>query len=198
MRRWSYVLWFLSFVLPLLSQVAFAEVQRFRLDANESQITAKVNDPFGNVVNGVLRVRQGEARGDLDRLAETGSVSLVIDAESYNSNIGLRNQDVQEYYLEVKQYPVIRFDSTAFQKSERPQSPKEPFQITLKGRLELHGVQKEVIVPLRLLYQTDKIIAQGSFRFSLEEFNISVPRLFFLKSGNQVDVDFCIVGERQP
>ena len=145
-----------------------------------------------------MRVRQGEARGDLDRLAETGAVNLVIDAESYNSNIGLRNQDVQEYYLEVKQYPVIRFDSTAVQKSERPQSPKEPFQITLKGRLELHGVQKEVIVPLRLLYQTDKIIAQGSFRFSLEEFNISVPRLFFLKSGNQVDVDFRIVGERQP
>jgi len=193
MRRWSYVLWFLSFVLPLLSQAAFAEVQRFRLDANESQITAKVNDPFGNAVNGALRVRQGEAR-----LAETGAVSLVIDAESYNSNIGLRNQDVQEYYLEVKQYPVIRFDSTAVQKSERPQSPKEPFQITLKGRLELHGVQKEVIVPLRLLYQTDKIIAQGSFRFSLEEFNISAPRLFFLKSGNQVDVDFRIVGERQP
>src|SRR5438093_428631 len=100
MRRWSYVLWFLSFVLPLLSQVAFAEVQRFRLDANESQITAKVNDPFGNAVNGALRVRQGEA--------------------------------------------------------------------------------------------------QGSFRFSLEEFNISAPRLFFLESGNQVDVDFRIVGERQP
>jgi hypothetical protein len=33
---------------------------------------------------------------------------------------------------------------------------------------------------------------------SLEEFNITVPRLLFLKSGNQVEVDFSIVGERQP
>src|SRR2546427_11784766 len=97
MWRWSYVLWFLSFVLPLLSQTAFAEVQRFRLDANESQITAKVNDPFGNVVNGSLRVRQGEARGDLDRLAVTGAVNHVIHAERYNSNIALKNQDDQEY-----------------------------------------------------------------------------------------------------
>jgi hypothetical protein len=44
-------------------------------------------------------------------LQEGGSVSLVIDTASYNSNIGLRDQDVHEYYLDVEQYPVIRFDS---------------------------------------------------------------------------------------
>ena len=198
MRCRSYFFLFISLVLSLLSSSAFAEVQRFRLDPNQSQIAAKTKDPFGNLVNGMFRLRQGEAWGDIDRLAETASVSLVIDASSYNSNIGLRDQDVQEYYLEVKQYPVIRLDSTGIQKSERPLSHKEPWQITLKGRLELHGVQREVIVPVRLLYQTNKIIAQGSFRLLLEEFNITVPRLLFLKSGNQVEVDFSIVGERQP
>jgi polyisoprenoid-binding protein YceI len=197
-RSWSYFFLFISLVLSLLSSSAFAEVQRFRLDPNQSQIAAKSKDPFGNLVNGMFRLRQGEASGDIDRLAETASVSLVIDAGSYNSNIGLRDQDVQEYYLEVKQHPVIRLDSTGIQKSERPLSLKEPWQITLKGRLELHGVQREVIVPVRLLYQTNKIIAQGSFRLLLEEFNITVPRLLFLKSGNQVEVDFSIVGERQP
>jgi polyisoprenoid-binding protein YceI len=176
-RCWSYFFLFTSFVLSLLSSSALAEVQRFRLDPKESQIATKTKDPFGNLVNGMFRLRQGEAWGDIDRLAETASVSLVIDASSYNSNIGLRDQDVQEYYLEVKQYPVIRLDSTGIQKSERPHSLNEPWQITLKGRLELHG---------------------GSFRLLLEEFNITVPRLLFLKSGNQVEVDFSIVGERQP
>ena len=42
---------------------------------------------------------------------------------------------------------------------ERPQSPEDLWQITLRGRLELHGVQREVLVPLRLLYQGNKIIA---------------------------------------
>jgi hypothetical protein len=55
-----------------------------------------------------------------------------------------------------------------------------------------------VIVPVRLLYQTNKITAQGNFRFVLEDFNIRVPTLLFLKAGNQVDVEFRIVGERQP
>ena len=191
-------LWILSLVLVSPSAPALAEIQSFRVIPDESQIITKVKDPFGSFVNGALRVRQGEARGDIDRLQDVGSVSLVIDTSSYNSNIGLRDQDVQEHYLEVQQYPVIRFNSTGIQKIERPQSPEDLWQITVRGRLELHGVQKEVIVPVRLLYQTNKITAQGSFRFGLEDFNIRVPTLLFLKAGNQVDVEFRIVGERQP
>ena len=188
----------LSLVLISPAASALAEVQRFRLIPDESQIVTKIKDPFGGIVSGVLRVRQGEAGGDLDRLQEVGSVSLVIDTRSYNSNIGLRDQDVQEYYLEVQQYPVIRFDSTGIQKIERPRSPEDPWQITVRGRLEVHGVQREVLVPLRLIYQTNKITAQGNFQFVLEDFNIRVPTLLFLKAGNQVDVEFRIVGERQP
>jgi polyisoprenoid-binding protein YceI len=197
MQRVGCFIWILSLVL-ISPSAALAEVQSFRLNPDESQIITKVKDPFGSIVNGALRVRQGEARGDIDRLQEVGSVSLVIDSSSYNSNIGLRDQDVQEHYLEVQQYPVIRFNSTGIQNIKRPQSPEDLWQITVRGRLELHGVQKEVIVPVRLLYQTNKITAQGKFRFVLEDFNIRVPTLLFLKAGNQVDVEFRIVGERQP
>jgi polyisoprenoid-binding protein YceI len=192
------VLWILLLFLISPSAVPLAEVQRFRLIPEESQIVTKVKDPFGNIVDGALRLRQGEARGDIDRLQEVGSVSLVIDTRSYNSNIGLRDQDVQEHYLEVQQYPLIRFDSTSIEKIERPQSPEDLWQITVRGRLELHGVRRDVIVPVRLLYQTNKITAQGNFRFDLQDFNIRVPTLLFLKAGNEVDVEFRIVGERQP
>jgi polyisoprenoid-binding protein YceI len=198
MRCGGCFIWILSLVLVSPSAPALAEVQSFRLIPDESQIITKIKDPFGSIVNGALRVRQGEARGDIDRLQEVGSVSLVIDTSSYNSNIGLRDQDVQEHYLEVQQYPVIRFNSTGIQNIKRPQSPEDLWQITVRGRLELHGVQKEMIVPVRLLYQTNKITAQGNFRFVLEDFNIRVPTLLFLKAGNQVDVEFRIVGERQP
>jgi len=198
MRRGSCFIWILSLVLTSSSAPGLAELHHFRLIPDESQVATKIKDPFGGIVNGSLRIRQGEARGDIDRLQEGGSVSLVIDTASYNSNIGLRDQDVHEYYLEVKQYPVIRFDSAGIQKIERPRSPKNLWQITVRGRLELHGVQREVLVPLRLLYQTNKIIAQGNLRLVLEDFNIKIPTLLFLKAGNQVDVDFRIVGERQP
>ncbi|MBM4297487.1 MAG: YceI family protein, partial [Deltaproteobacteria bacterium] len=100
-----------------LSPPVCAETQRVRLSPNESQITAKIADPFGNLVAGTFRLSQGEAQDDPTRLNEGASVSLVIDAASYDSNIGLRNQDVVEYYLEAKQYPAIRFTGTRIEKA---------------------------------------------------------------------------------
>ncbi|HEX9146293.1 MAG TPA: YceI family protein, partial [Candidatus Binatia bacterium] len=197
MRR---LICFRLFALLLLAhaQWARADVQRFRLNPDTSEISATIDDPFGNRVKGTLRLTQGEARGDPDRLAETAAVSLAIQASSYNSNVGLRDQDVQEHYLEVKQYPLIRFDSTGVVKSERSRSSAAPWLITLKGELELHGVRKEILVPIQLFYQANKIIAQGQFPLLLEEFSLAVPRLLFLKTGNNVQVEFRIGGERQP
>jgi polyisoprenoid-binding protein YceI len=121
----------------------------------------------------------------------------VIDAASYHSGLGLRDQDVQKYYLEVESYPAIRLESAGIGAVERPRSGGEPWRITLRARLDLHGVRKEVTVPVRLLYRADKIVAEGGFRVSLEDFKIDAPRLLFLKTGNLVDVDFLIVGDRQ-
>jgi len=188
-------------VLPLVLLHAYSargDVQRFHLNPDASQISATIDDPFGNRVNGTLRLDRGEARGDLDRLAETASVSLVLEAGSYKSNLGLRDQDVQDNYLEVKQYPVIRFESTGVVKTEQPRSGADPWLITLNGELELHGVKRKILVSIRLFYQTNKIVAQGQFPLLLEDYNIAVPRLLFLRTGNKVQVDFRIAGERQP
>jgi polyisoprenoid-binding protein YceI len=198
MRRGTYLCSVLMFLGACSSATVAAEEQRFRLLPEESQIVTHIKDPFGNIVNGTVRLREGEARGDIDRLHETSSVVLEIDARTYNSNIGLRDQDVQKYYLKVEQYPSIRFDSTRVEKIERSNSPTEPMQLTVRGRLEIHGVRRELVIPVRLFYQTNRIVAHGNFRFVLEQFNIKIPQLLFLKAGNQVEVDFRIVGERQP
>ena len=179
-----------------LSPPAFAEPQRFRLSPAESQITSKITDPFGKVVNGTFRLSQGEASGDPARLLESASVTVVIEAASYNSNIRLRDPDVQEYYWEVKQHPVIRFTGAVIEKAEG--ASKEVWQITVRGRLDLHGVQKEIVVPMRLLFQQNKLVAQGSFRVSLADYKIAVPQLLFWKAGEHAEIDFHIVGERQP
>ena len=197
MRCLPYFLLVLPWVL-LHPSSARADVQRFRLNPDASQISATIDDPFGNRVNGTLRLDRGEARGDSDRLAETASVSLMLDAASYKSNLGLRDHDVQENYLEVKQYPVIRFESTAVVKTEQPRSGADPWLLTLNGEIELHGVKRQILVSIRLFRQTNKIVAQGQFELLLENYNIAVPGLLFLKTGNKVQVDFRIAGERQP
>jgi len=89
-----YFLLLLAFLL-IHGPSARADIQHFRLTPDASQIRTTVDDPFGKAVNGTFRLASGDARGDVERLAETASVSLTMDTSSYNSNIGLRDQDVR-------------------------------------------------------------------------------------------------------
>lgn len=176
--------------------LALAEVQRFRLKPEESRILTKIKDPFGNIITGSLRVREGEVSADPDRLKETGMVNLVLLATSYDSDLGLRDKTVREDYLEVQQYPTIRFSTVEVMKVERSAPVEKGWKMWVRGTLLLHGVRKEITVPVEVRDDGKKIAAQGRLQIHLEDFKMVVPSLLFLKAGNQVDVEFTIIGER--
>lgn len=178
---------------------ALGELLRFRLLPQETKILTEISDPFGGTVKGEFTLKDGEARGDIENPQGTGWVRLAIDAASYNSNLGMRDQDVQEGYLHVHDYPLISFTSTGIEGVGMPRSGKEPWELTVRGVLELHGVTREIRLPVRLTYQGRKITVEGSTKILLKDFDIAVPvLLFFLRSGDQAEVKFRFVGEQQP
>jgi len=183
-------------VIPSLASEA-GEVVRFRLLPQESQILTKVPNPFG-IVDGKFTVREGEAKGDLQDLQGTGQVRITIDAASYNSNIGLRDEDVQENYLEVEEFPVIIFTSTGIEDVKKSQSPEKAWELTITGILELHGVKKEFRVPVKLTQEGKRIIVKGKIKVLFGDFNIATPVLLFIRSGNHTEVSFRFVAEQQP
>jgi polyisoprenoid-binding protein YceI len=120
----------------------------------------------------------------------------VIAADSYDSGLGLRDQDVQENYLEAGPYPLIIFTGQGFEGMKQLQAGA--WQFTINGTLELHGATKEVSVPIKLTRQGRKITVEGRLKVLFRDFNIAVPKLLFLRSGDLADVEFRIVGEQQP
>lgn len=181
------------------SPSALAEPLRFRLLPQESQILTQISDPFGQTVNGEFTLREGEAEGGITNLQGTGRVRLTIDAASYNSGDSFRDEDVQEDYLEVEQYPTITFTSTGVEDIKEPASPEGSWEFTVKGVLDLHGIKREIRVPVKMTRRERKILAEGKTDILLNDFNITVPTLlFFFSSGDEVGVKFRFVGERQP
>jgi polyisoprenoid-binding protein YceI len=192
----SSILILLLALAPSLASEA-GEVIRFKLLPQESQILAKVPNPFG-IVDGKFTVREGEAKGDIQDLQGTGQVRLTIDADSYNSNIGLRDEDVKENYLETEEFPVIVFTSTGIEDVKKSQSPEKAWGFTIRGVLKLHGVERELRVPVKVTYRGRKIAVEGSTRILLKDFNIATPSIFFFRAGENVEVSFRFTGEQQP
>lgn len=192
----SSILILLLTLAPSLASKA-GEVVRFRLLPQESQILAKVPNPFG-IVDGKFTVREGEAKGDIQDLQGTGQVRLTIDADSYNSKIGLRDEDVKENYLETKEFPVVVFTSTGIEDVKKSQSQEKAWEFTIKGVLKLHGVERELRVPVKLTQQGKRFTVEGRTIILFEDFNIAIPTLLFIRSGNHAGVSFRFTGEQQP
>ncbi len=193
--RSSILLLLLTLALSLASEAG--EVVRFKLLPQESLILTQVPNPFG-IVNGKFTVREGEAEGDAQDLQGTGQVRLTVDAASYNSNIGLRDEDIQENYLEVKEFPVIVFTSTGIENGKKTRSSEKAREFTIKGVLELHGVKRELRVPVKLTQKGKRITVEGRTKILFEDFNIAIPSILFFRSGDSVEVTFRFVGEQQP
>ncbi len=177
------------------SSSAGGELLRFRLLPDESWILTYVSHPFG-IVKGEFTLRGGEARGEIKDLDGTGSVKLTIVAGSYKSNIRLRDQDVRGNYLEEEKYPVITFTGTVLEVSKKPNPLHGKWELTIRGMLELHGVKREIQVPVKLTPRGRKITAEGSMSIMLKDFNIPIPILLSLRSNEHVEISFRFVGER--
>ncbi len=179
------------------SSSAAGELLRFRLLPDESRILTYVSHPLG-IINGEFALLEGEARGEIKHLDSSGSVKLTINAGSYKSNAKLRDRDVRENYLEAEKYPVITFTGFILQVSKKPKLLNEIWELTIKGVLGLHGVKREIQVPLKLTPRGRKITVEGNTRILLNDFNIPVPTLLSLRSNEHVEISFRLVGEQFP
>lgn len=174
-----------------------AEPWRFRLSPEESEIMTEIAHSFSSV-KGRFRLREGQVTADPKDLAGTARVELTIEAASYDSGLEMRDADVRKTYLEAESYPAIRFSSGRVEKVEVLSTTPPAWNFTVVGLLELHGVKKEVGVPVKAVLREKKIVAEGSVKILLQDYRIPIPSFLFFRSGDSVEVRFRFVGVELP
>ena len=174
---------------------------RLPVDTQASHISATVNLPLARMrdqpqTTGTFEIITGEIDGDPDNLAATGHVSLVVDATTYNSGNDTRDTHVIHSALETFNYSAITFESTRIENIQ-VEVPDALGTATVVGNLRLHGVTRQISVPVNLSMTPDGVFnARGEVTFDYTDFGITPPTLFFIPAGKEVTVSFDIQAER--
>jgi polyisoprenoid-binding protein YceI len=171
---------------------------RFQVNPGESEISASVAEPMamirGNAV-GTFKVTKGEVQGDPSAIAGTGKVTLAIDAASYQTNSDSRDRDVKEKALEVGEFPTITFESTGI---SNVQSDGKAGTGLLSGRLTLHGVTKDIEVPITVqLDGQGRLVSDGSYSFKFEEYGVKRPSkmMGLMTTGDTATITFHVIAD---
>jgi polyisoprenoid-binding protein YceI len=146
-------------------------VQRFDIDFAHSAVEFTVR------FMGLTRVRGAfaEFRGTLmlDTAEVTGSsVAVVINAASISTNLPARDRDLRSpNFFDAEKFPQITFTTSSIE--------RRPDGLLLRGPLTMHGVTREVAIPVTVLHPLSKdawgnrrIGYVGSLALSRKEYGI--------------------------
>ncbi len=171
-----------ALVLVMLagSAPARAESLRFRIQPEASEITFRATSRLMNAEG-----HFGRFSGDVvaDPAGPTGArITLTIDAASLETGIEMRDKHLRSAdFFDIERFPTIAFQSVRVEAAGR--------RATVMGRLTLHGVTREIAVPVDVQITETALVASGEFIVNRGEYAMNYNS-FLNPIGNEVRVAF--------
>ena len=130
--------------------------------------------------------------------AETYNFKLIVDTadaafaatiavgsfEGFNSP--LQQEHFYENYMETEAYPKATFVGKILSPFE---IGPEPFKLQVKGKLNIHGVEKNRIIEVECRWlENGNLAAEAQFIVPLEDHDIEIPRIVYRKIAEEIQV----------
>jgi len=186
-----------AFVVPILAQTTAAPVPApssrvtLAIDPAMSELAFTIKRP-GETIDGVAREYGGEIALDPSDLSAGPSVVLTVRAASLATGNRLRDRKMRGTHLEAERFPEIVFRSRSIQVGvEKPGAGGRAALV--EGTLGLHGVERDIVVPVVIRYDNGILTAEGSVDLSYTDYGIPIPRFLWLVMDDTIKVRFRIV-----
>ena len=175
-------------LLLLGAGLTWADTVRYPLGPSHGNISFKATSRLVDA-DGRFHRFGGEVRMDPKAL-EQAVVSLAIDAASVDTGILRRDDHLRsEDFFHVTRFPQITFAS-------RRVAPADG-KVLVTGDLTLHGVSREVTVPVELELSAGALRARGEFTIRMSDYGMTY-RSWFNPLRDEVRILFDLRGVPAP
>ncbi|RQO31897.1 YceI family protein [Taibaiella sp. KBW10] len=118
------------------------------------------------------------------------SLVCVMENTKFIFPKSLMQEHFNENYMESTKYPKSTFTGTYDQKIDASVNGK--YNVTVSGKLSIHGVLKSVSMPATIEVKNGQIIGHCVFKVKTKDYNIKIPTLVVAKVAEdiQVTIDF--------
>jgi len=116
---------------------------------------------------------------------ESTRLRFEVDLNSIETGIGKRDRDMRDV-LETGKWPFTSFEGT-LTGVQPTDSSRSAYKATAKGKIFIHGVEREIEVPGTITMEQGKMHVIADFMVRLKDFNIAAPSLAaFVKVSEEI------------
>ncbi len=158
-----------ALLLLLGAGPTWADTVRYRLAPAQGILSFKATSRLMDA-DGRFHRFQGEVQVDPNAL-DQATVSLTVEAASVDTGIRMRDNHLRsEDFFHVLRFPHITFTS-------RRVAPADG-KVLVTGDLTLHGVSREVTVPVELEVTRESLRVRGEFTIRMSDYGMTYHSFF--------------------
>ena len=117
---------------------------------------------------------------DLDK----GEMVYSVKIKDFQFEKSLMQEHFNENYLESEKYPKSTVAGTI--KGWNTQEGEQ--DVTVAGKLSIHGITKDVEISGKLNYSVDKVTVLAKFPVELKDYKVKIPKALFYNIAESVEV----------
>jgi polyisoprenoid-binding protein YceI len=142
----------------------------------------------------LIQAESDQLKGLIDFDQQTFAFTIAINSfRGFNS--ALQREHFNENYMESERFPKAAFSGKLIEKID-PSRDGE-YRIRAKGKLSVHGVERERIIPATVIVKNQKMYINSGFVVMLEDHNIAIPKVVQHKIAESIFVDIQAIGEKK-
>jgi polyisoprenoid-binding protein YceI len=168
-----------------LSLVCTASADRFTADNTSGNIKFELDS--------TLHVVPGDATSFTTELNVEEKVTgkLVIQAESIQTGIGVRDQRMYDYCLDSKKYPTIVFDVRGITGDvDGFKSKQGNGTVNLHGQLSIRSTTRDLVIPATYSWSDAGIALAGKTTVLWTDFGVPDPSIMISKVQPKLELSF--------
>lgn len=119
---------------------------------------------------------------------KTGAVQFSVQMKGFEFQKALMQEHFNENYIESDKYPKADFKGTVNNNSAVNYTKDGTYNVTVKGKLTIHGVTKDIEAPGTIKVAGGKIDASSTFNILLADYKISIPAVVKDKISNSIKI----------
>lgn len=120
--------------------------------------------------------------------AATGKTEWKVLIKGFIFEKALMQEHFNENYLESDKYPSATFTGNLTNVADVKFSQNGTYKVTVKGKMTIHGVTKEVEVPGTIKVNGDILEVSSAFKVACSDYNIAIPALVKDNIAKEIDV----------
>lgn len=142
----------------------------------------------------IIKAESDEVKGLMN--LENATFAVVVNNMSFKGfNSDLQKEHFNERFIESDKYSTCKYAGKIIEQIDF--SKDGVYSVRTRGKLTIHGVTEDRVIPVTIKVQGGKIVVNGKFMVALNDHEISVPAIVNQKIAEEIEVSFSFFFEKK-